>query len=55
MRRRIAKHMTPAKFDKWTTAFLLKIVIHQFVNKILGFHRGEVIFFFFGSLGNEAA
>jgi len=53
MRRRIAKHLTMAQFLKWITTFLLKIVIHQFVNKMLGFHYGEVSVFL--SLGNETA
>jgi hypothetical protein len=53
MRRRIAKHLTTANFGKWITAFLLKIAIHQFVNKILGFHCDKVSFFL--SLGNCAA
>jgi hypothetical protein len=51
MRRSFAKHLATVKFDKWI--ILLKIIIRQFVNKILRFHCGEVSFFL--SLGNEAA
>ena len=48
MRRMIAKHLTTAKFVNLIAACLLKIVIHQFVNKILDFHCGEFSFFLGG-------